>query len=66
VNQISWERCGEIAAGKPARAARLCGSKVPFNLEGASVYITVAEDAGEGGLIIQGPKGSAVESWRRS
>ena len=31
VNQFSGERCGEIAVGKPVRAARLCGSKVPFN-----------------------------------
>jgi hypothetical protein len=30
-NQISWKRCGEIAVGKPVRAARLFGRKVPFN-----------------------------------
>jgi len=34
-NQISWESCGEIATGKPVRAAPLCGRKVPFNLAGA-------------------------------
>ena len=31
MNQISWKRCGEIATGKPVRAAPLCGGKVPFN-----------------------------------
>ena len=36
MNQISWKRCGELAEGKPVRAAQLGGRQVPFNRAGAS------------------------------